>query len=163
MLDNRPAGKKRATTSCYLPTLWPNSRNNWSSPGLMCLCPPNVVHHAAEIWPTSAGSRPWWRIFWGLVGQRKWKGGWSSSKGLELHHHFGSLELVESSQLLRFWRCFAQYHQHHCDHLEDLHLWSIAGARGVSYLLALVPSDSGWPWSGLSFSFFLLKRESTRL
>jgi len=25
---------------------------------------------------------------------------------------------------------------------EDLHLWSIAGARGVSNLLALVPSDS---------------------
>ena len=47
--------------------------------------------------------------------------------------------------------------------LEDLFLWSMAGARGVSYLLALVPSDSGWPWSGLSFSFFLFKRESTRL
>ena len=26
--------------------------------------------------------------------------------------------------------------------LEDLHLWSMAGARGVSYLLALVPSDN---------------------
>ena len=25
--------------------------------------------------------------------------------------------------------------------LEDLHLWSMAGARAVSYLLALVPSD----------------------
>jgi len=35
--------------------------------------------------------------------------------------------------------------------LEDLFLWSMAGARGVSYLLALVPSDTGWPWFGLSF------------
>ena len=100
-----------------------------------------MVQHLATFWARSRCSTARRSDLRGLVGESKQQILWSRKERFQLHHYLGAWLIWKHRN-----SCVFDGGRPNLAHVistfkEEAHLWAVAGARGVSHLLALASAS----------------------